>query len=502
VRVAVDADDQIEGDAHGSSAAPRSRQDWARRYARWLAFTDFLVVLWVVVGAQLLRFGVTNADVSRDSGAFGIELNYTLITTALILVWLLALSVFRTREARVIGAGFDEYRQLTVATLTTFGLAAVVFYLAKLDIARAYVLMALPLGLVVLLLSRWLWRQWLQARRRQGHDTYRVVLVGSLSSALPIVRDLARAYGAGYRVLAAVVPDGTGLATLPGTRTPVSTDISRIRELMLAYRADTLVIASTDHLPADRVRELSWQLEPGRQHLVMAPNLTDVGGPRIHMRPVAGLPLMHVETPAFEGAQLFLKRMFDIFGSGLLIVVLSPLLAGVAIAVKASSRGPVLFGQERVGHQGRPFRMLKFRSMVSNAEDLLPSLLDRQRDAGNSVMFKLKDDPRVTSVGRFIRRHSIDELPQLFNVFGGSMSLVGPRPPLAREVATYDRHVHRKFLVKPGITGLWQVNGRSSLSWDESVRLDLFYVENWSLMGDIIILWRTLKAVIRRDGAY
>jgi len=296
-------------------------------------------------------------------------------------------------------------------------------------------------------------------------------------------------------------PDAGAAPTLPGTRIPVFTDVNRVQDLMTAYDADTLVIASTDELPPDRVRELSWALEPGRQHLVMAPSLTDVGGPRIHTRPVAGLPLMHVEMPTFEGAQLFLKRMFDLFASAVLIVVLSPLLIAIALIVRFTTPGPVLFRQDRVGHQGKSFKMLKFRSMVVNAEDLLGGLLD-QRDVGNHVMFKMRDDPRVTPIGRFMRRYSLDELPQLFNVFAGSMSLVGPRPPLAREVATYEGHVHRKFLVKPGVTGLWQVNGRSSLSWDDSVRLDLFYVENWSLMGDIIILWRTLKAVVSRGGAY
>jgi len=233
----------------------------------------------------------------------------------------------------------------------------------------------------------------------------------------------------------------------------------------------------------------------------MAPSLTDVGGPRIHVRPVAGLPLLHVETPTFIGPQLFLKRGFDLVGSFLLVVILSPLLIVIAFWVRLSTPGPVLFRQERVGFRGRPFLMLKFRSMVADAEARLPGLLDRH-DAGNEVLFKLQDDPRVTPIGRWLRRYSLDELPQLFNVLGGSMSLVGPRPPLAREVESYEQHVHRKFLVKPGVTGLWQVSGRSSLSWEESVRLDLYYVENWSITGDLLILWRTAKAVLGRQGAY
>ena len=480
----------------------RRRREWSRRYATGLAITDFVIIVWVVVGAQLLRFGVSADDAATVSRGSDINLSYTAITVVLTIAWMFVLAVFRTRDARIVGSGATEYRLVIQSTLWLFGLGAIVLFLFKIDIARAYVLIALPLGLVVLLFGRWLWRQWLTAKRRSGEYSYRVVLVGSLESVTPIVRDLGRLASAGYHVVAAVVPGARSAATLDGTAIPVSSDVGVIPSLMATVGADTLVITSSDQLPPGKVRELSWSLDPGRQHLVMAPSLTDVGGPRIHMRPVAGLPLMHVETPRFLGPQLFLKRASDILGSGILILLFSPLLIVVAVIVRLSTPGPVLFRQERIGFQGRPFRMLKFRSMVIDAEDRLQGLLDRQRDAGNAVMFKLKDDPRITPIGRWTRRYSVDELPQLFNVFAGSMSLVGPRPPLAREVDAYEEHVHRKFLVKPGVTGLWQVSGRSSLSWEESVRLDLYYVENWSVTGDLVILWRTLKAVFAKDGAY
>jgi len=270
---------------------------------------------------------------------------------------------------------------------------------------------------------------------------------------------------------------------------------------MARYRADTLVITSADRLTPERVRKLSWALEPGRQHLVMAPSLTDVSGPRIHMRPVAGLPLMHVETPRFEGAQAFVKRIFDLIVSFLLIVLSSPLLIVLAIIVKTSSPGPVLYRSERIGLNGRPFRMLKFRSMRDGSDAQLAQLLAME-GKGDSPLFKLKDDPRVTPIGRILRRYSLDELPQFFNVLDGSMSLVGPRPQVAAEVALYDDVAHRRLLLKPGITGLWQVSGRSDLPWADALRLDLYYVENWSLIGDLVILWRTAKAVVQRSGAY
>jgi exopolysaccharide biosynthesis polyprenyl glycosylphosphotransferase len=382
-----------------------------------------------------------------------------------------------------------------------FGVVAIVAFLIQLNLARGYIILAFPIGLVALLASRWMWRQWLVAQRLRGDFSSRVILVGSRASVYAIARDLARAPGSGYLIVGACIPGDTiGEYLAPGV--PVSTSLDQLQTVMDAMGADTVVITSSDELPPERIRELSWSLEPGRQHLVLAPSLTDVGGPRIHMRPVAGLPLIHVETPRYEGMKRFSKRAFDLASSGVLAVILSPVFLLVALSVKLTTAGPVFFRQERVGLNGKRFRMLKFRTMVVDAETQLVALSRITRNEGNAVMFKMKNDPRVTPVGSFLRRFSLDELPQLFNVLGGTMSLVGPRPPLSSEVAVYENHVHRRFLVKPGITGLWQVSGRSNLSWEDTVRLDLYYVENWSITGDILILWRTLRAVLARDGAY
>jgi exopolysaccharide biosynthesis polyprenyl glycosylphosphotransferase len=266
---------------------------------------------------------------------------------------------------------------------------------------------------------------------------------------------------------------------------------------------DTLVVAGGHTLPTRSIREIGWSLEEESQHLVVSSGDVGVAAPRLAVKPVAGLPLLQVEAPSFTKPALYAKRAFDVFASAFGIIILSPLLIAIAIAVKVGDGGTVIFKQERVGLHGNTFKMLKFRSMRVDAEQVLAKLKAQQAaDAGNSVLFKMKDDPRVTKVGRTLRKYSLDELPQLFNVFRGDMSLVGPRPPLMREVKTYERHVYRKFLVKPGITGLWQINGRSNLSWDDSVRLDLFYVENWTMMGDIQILFRTFKTVLGSDGAY
>ncbi|HET8926845.1 MAG TPA: sugar transferase, partial [Microbacterium sp.] len=264
--------------------------------------------------------------------------------------------------------------------------------------------------------------------------------------------------------------------------------------------ADTVIVTGNHPLTPRQLRELGWGLEERKANLIVAPALTDIAGPRIHSTPVAGLPLIHVDYPEFTGVKLALKRTSDLVASLLGLIILSPVFLVIALTIWSTSTGPAIYRQERVGMHGRPFRMLKFRTMVVDAEQQLSSLLDASE--GNGVLFKMRSDPRITRFGRFLRRYSIDELPQLWNVIKGDMSLVGPRPPLASEVRSYERWVHRRLLVKPGITGLWQVSGRSNLSWDDSVRLDLYYVENWSLTADLIIMWRTIRAVIRSDGAY
>jgi exopolysaccharide biosynthesis polyprenyl glycosylphosphotransferase len=259
-------------------------------------------------------------------------------------------------------------------------------------------------------------------------------------------------------------------------------------------------VTSASETAAQYLRQLSWQLEGTGIELLVAPGLIEVAGPRLHIRPFEGLPLLSIEQPCFEGWRRVIKGGADRAVAGLVLVLLAPVLAGIALAVKLNSPGPVLYRQERVGLNGRSFTMLKFRSMVVDADRRLEDL--RGDNISDGLLFKMRSDPRVTPVGRLLRRLSLDELPQLFNVLRGTMSLVGPRPPLPGEVARYDTSVSRRLLVKPGLTGLWQISGRSDLSWEESVRLDLRYVENWSLAMDALILWKTGRAVLSRSGAY
>ena len=234
--------------------------------------------------------------------------------------------------------------------------------------------------------------------------------------------------------------------------------------------------------------------------MVVSPGLMEVAGPRLHMSAVLGMPLLRVSEPALTGFRRFVKGAVDRVGAFLLLLLLAPLMFAVSAFVMIDSRGPVFYRQKRVGKDGAPFTIIKFRTMVTNADVLRTRLA--AANEGHGLLFKMKKDPRITKVGSFLRRYSIDELPQLLNVLSGTMSLVGPRPPLPEESAKYSSDVRRRLLVKPGLTGLWQVSGRSDLSWDESVRLDLRYVEDWSLALDAVILWKTFRAVFGGRGAY
>ncbi|KQN46172.1 polyprenyl glycosylphosphotransferase [Frigoribacterium sp. Leaf44] len=450
---------------------------------------------------QIAWFGIDTANVAFRGDLRDVAVNYTVISIILIVVWLGVLGLYGSRADRVVGTGSNEYKLIVDVSLRVFGVFAIAAFLFHVDLARGYILMAFPLGTLVLLLSRWLWRQWLIVQRGQGRFSAQVLLVGSQNTVEHFARQLALQPSAGYRVVGACLHDPASATVAGDLEVPVYGDFDALALALVRSKADTVVITSSDHLSPERVMELSWSLEPGGQHLVVAPSLSGIGGPRIHTRPVVGFPLIHVETPTYSGQKLFAKRFFDALAGSLMVVAASPILLVIALLVKVSSPGPVFFLQDRVGLNGKPFRMIKFRSMVVDAEERLGGL-SSDRNTGNSMLFKLKDDPRVTRIGGLLRRFSLDELPQLINVVRGDMALVGPRPPLAREVENYARHVHRRFLVKPGITGLWQTSGRSNLSWEDSVRLDLFYVENWSMTGDLIILWRTLRAVLSREGAY
>ncbi len=468
--------------------------------------TDAAVIAVAVFTAQLLRFG----DPVRAAGGWTADVAYALTSLALIVVWLVALAATRSRLLRNIGTGMVEYQRVLQSTLFTFGAFAIVAYLFQLQTARGYLAIALPLGLVLLLLARGIWRTYLHALRRAGRCMTGAIVVGGSEDVVRVLSQLRSHYRIGYRAIAVSMPGQPGAPARPAEATadpaeatadvlpfvPLD-DVARVSK---RRRARAVIVAGSLPGGNDAIRRLGWDLENSQVELILMSRLTDVAGPRIHMRPINGLPMVHVDLPRYSGYSHVVKRLFDVSIVTVALLLLSPVFAVIAVAVRLDSAGPVIFRQERVGAHGSRFTMLKFRSMVVDAEARLAQL--RTLDEGNGVLFKMKDDPRVTRVGRFLRAYSLDELPQLWNVLRGDMSLVGPRPPLPSEVEQYEGPVSRRLLTRPGITGLWQVNGRSNLSWEDSVRLDLYYVENWSITGDIVVLAKTVKAVLHSDGAY
>jgi exopolysaccharide biosynthesis polyprenyl glycosylphosphotransferase len=485
----------------GPQALDRPRcRGWGQRYSTRLIVTVFLALLFASAVVDVIRFPARNAEGPIDQ-----YLSDAAMTVALLVIWLLALTWIGTRDRRSIGYGPVEYRRVVHATFVVFGLVAIASYMWKLELPRSYLSVMMPVGLGVLLGSRFVWRRWLHRRRDVGEYLSQVLAVGDVATVTELLNDLRRAPRAGYRVIGVCLVPGSSSVDEPLleiAEVPVLGGLDEIAEIVRTSGADAVAVTATASFGPSAVRRLSWELEDTDAELILAPALTSIAGPRIHTQPVAGLPLIHVARPTYRGANRILKKSFDVVGGLLLLVLFSPVLLGVAITIKRTSAGPVLFLQERVGINGKTFRMMKFRSMEVDAEEQLVTLRDERRDAGNDVLFKMRNDPRVTKIGRFIRRYSIDELPQLFNVIIGDMSLVGPRPPLKSEVNLYGDEVRRRLLVKPGMTGLWQVSGRSDLSWDDAVRLDVYYVENWSITGDLVILWKTTKVVVSCVGAY
>jgi exopolysaccharide biosynthesis polyprenyl glycosylphosphotransferase len=473
----------------------KAAASWISTHINLLRSADTVLVLAAVYAGYL------PANVGFAPGGPG-DAGTAFTAAAVTLTWLAALEIYRTRDAKVLGIGADEYKRVASATLRIFGLMAITAVLFSLHGAGAFVTVSLPLGLVALTANRWLFRRRLTAEKARGRNLSRALVVGDPEDVRYVVQQVTRKSGPVYNILGVCLPGGRRGASLrvDDVQVPVLSSTDDIARTVRLAQADSVIIAGP--LPGGNkfIRELGWRLEESAAELILAATLTNVAGPRIHWRPVEGLPLMHVDIPQYGGAKHALKRVLDVATALAALLALSPLLLVLAVIVRLDAPGPVFFRQDRIGKDGQVFGMFKFRSMVVDAEARLEALGRQNQGAG--VLFKMRDDPRVTRCGRWMRKYSLDELPQLWNVVLGNMSMVGPRPPLDREVSGYERHTHRRLLIKPGITGLWQINGRSDLPWDEAVRLDLYYVENWSIAGDLLILWRTFRAVVRPSGAY
>jgi exopolysaccharide biosynthesis polyprenyl glycosylphosphotransferase len=476
----------------GSSGAPH----WRALYVAAVAVWDGVAALAGMGLAQYVRFGIEGASVHTP----GLAIPYLVVSLTLAVAWIGGLALGGGYDAKELGSGSEEYRRVFNVGVRMLALVAVVAFLARLNLARAYVGIALPATTLLTLTSRHVIRKGVHRRRARGDMMNKVLVVGSVEPVTRLIRHLCSVPHAGFSVLAACIPGPATVLDVDGIKVPIVGDPNDVEEVVFATEADAVAIVGTDALEDGRLRSLGWRLEGTGIDLIVAPALTDIAGPRIVTRPVAGLPLLHVEEPELSGAVRAFKDLFDRTVALLLILVTLPLWLVIAATIRLTSRGPAFFRQTRIGRDGEPFTVWKFRTMRPEAEDELTALAEQNEADG--LIFKIREDPRRTKVGKWLRRLSIDELPQLYNVLRGDMSIVGPRPPLPSEVERYSDHVARRLLVKPGMTGLWQVSGRADLSWEEAVRLDVYYVENWSPAMDAMILWRTISAVTSGRGAY
>ena len=422
------------------------------------------------------------------------------IVAPLILVgWLVAIAVFGGYRRHVFGAGSDEFRRVVNASLVATGMVGVGCYLARFQLSRGFFLIAFAIGIPALVVGRFLLRRAVHTARRRGVLLQRVLIAGSPAHIDEIASVLRREPWLGYHVVGALTP-AHDLSEETAFGIPVLGNADEATSVVQDSSVDVIFFAGGATGSACQMRRMVWDLEHQNVHVIVAPSVSEISSDRIRVRPVGGLPLMHIDPPTAIDASRWGKRTFDIVGSLALILAFAPLFVLISLRIKRSDNGPVLFRQTRIGRDGHEFSCLKFRTMVTDAEELLLRLHAEQ--GFEEGLFKMRNDPRVTVPGRWLRRYSLDELPQLFNVLAGDMSLVGPRPPLPQEVARYDDDTQRRLRVRPGMTGLWQVSGRSDLSWSEAIRLDLYYVDNWSMMQDLSILGKTAGAVFGSRGAY
>jgi exopolysaccharide biosynthesis polyprenyl glycosylphosphotransferase len=424
---------------------------------------------------------------------------YIALSMAIPAVWIGIVAAQRGYEARFLGTGPEEYRRVVASGLILFTVLAVTSFLLRGGFSRAYVLITVPLTVLLSLAGRHFLRHWVYRLRVTGRGLQKVLVVGRADATVAMIEMLDHEPQHGLVAVGACVPMvGPQVSHVHGV--PVVGDPDRILEAVDELKVHVVAVVSHPDLSGQSLRRLSWALEERGVELVVSPGIIEVAGPRLSIRPVAQLSLLHLEQPTMRGGRMILKTAFDRIGGSLLLLLAAPVMLALALAIRLTSSGPILFRQTRIGVDGRQFQMLKFRSMVVGAEQLKPALVPYSE--GNGMLFKMRRDPRVTRVGQVLRRFSLDELPQLLNVVRGDMSLVGPRPPLPEEVAVYSDDANRRLRVRPGLTGLWQISGRSDLSWEESLRLDLRYVDNWSLALDLSILWRTTRAVLKGAGAY
>jgi exopolysaccharide biosynthesis polyprenyl glycosylphosphotransferase len=472
-------------EAHSHRDRPHLRRDPLRVYAIRAFILDFVAVLVAALTGYILRWTIPHSvDLSDPT--------YVSLATIVVIAWMAVLVLRGAYDTRVLGVGSEEFKRVVGATAVVFAAVATVAFMTKLDLSRGFVLIAFFTGLVLLLVERGALRAWLRHERRYGHYLHRTVVIGSGPQQTEIVDLLDRDPTAGYTVVDVIEDPRADAdeAALDAWLDEVMTRISLVN-------ADTVAIAGAPGQAV--VQRLAWRLEGPRIDLLVAPTLGDVAGPRVTVRMAADLPLLHLDEPHLTGPKRAIKRSLDIVFGSVLLVLFLPFMILAAIGIKLTSRGPVFYKQQRIGRGGQLITIAKFRTMVVGSDAMREEVIGLPDER---IGERYRRDPRITPFGRVLRRWSIDEMPQVFNVIGGSMSLVGPRPVLLDEVPLLDDADHRRHLTKPGLTGLWQVSGRKGVDWEERMRLDLDYVEHWSPALDLVIVAKTVKAVLAGNGAY
>lgn len=469
-----------------SEWVPSRQAAWLRAYVRQVVIADFSAAVVAAVAATEARFG-THPNT-----------RYVMLSLTLPLLWVIAVRVFGGYERRFMGAGSDEFRRVLNAGLSLTAALALISYAVNNELSRIYLVVSMPVVVGLDLLVRYVLRKRLHRRRAHGDCMSTVVAVGHEPAVRQLISELRREPHHGLRVVAACLAGECDDTELAGV--PVVGDVDDTAKAVRNIGAGTVAVLSCPEMDGMKLRTLAWELEKTGTDLCVAPALLDVAGPRTTIRPTAGLTLLHVDHPQLSGPRQVVKDLFDRCAAAFVLLALAPLMLAIAVVIRISDGGPAFFTQTRVGKGGELFKIYKFRTMVVDAEARLSEI--KESNESDGVLFKIRRDPRVTGLGTRLRKWSLDELPQLVNVLRGEMSLVGPRPALPEEAARYAAYVRRRLVVKPGLTGMWQVNGRSELSWEETVRLDLRYVENWSFALDLQILWKTISVIFRGAGAY
>lgn len=490
------------------------RRGKAESTPRWrFAFVASLIAIDLAV--MLLSLTVSLVINGAAFDAIGDVMPFWLFLILFSLIWLLCLAFAGTYHRHVMADGYELYAKIINASLLTIISYCSLAFIFKLALPRTALIIAPVIAFFLDIIARWQMRQALHRHRSKGSCKYRTVVIGSSDGINKALQTMRNCMNWGYEPVAVcpieadpaskdayVVTSYTPDANIEGSSKlkviPFNSAFPRICESLGVQEVYVADVLSRD---SEMLHGLSLAVESLGMELALAVSLADVSGHRLYLRNTTEQPVLLASLPQYTGAANVIKRLLDIIGSLCALIISSPILLGVAIAIKLDDGGPVFFSQTRIGLHGKPFKMYKFRSMVTNAEELKKKLAE-ETGQEDRFIFKMKDDPRITKVGHFIRKTSLDEFPQFYNVLKGDMSLVGPRPALPEEVARYGSLYSARLLVKPGITGPWQVSGRSDLSQEQSEYLDVSYIENWSIAGDLAILAKTVMVIFTGRGSY